>query len=500
MRFEQYQTGGFFDEMFEACGEPRAAARSLVQLIETMTDGELPRRQQSAERALLHMGITFNVYGDSAGTERIFPFDLVPRIVAAAEWEWIDRGLRQRIRALNLFIDDIYHEQKIVKDGVIPASIIGTASSFRKQCVGLNPPGGVWCHITGTDLVRDHDGQIYVLEDNLRCPSGVSYVLQNRVVMKRTFPQVFESSRIRPVDDYPGRLRDLLESLSPASVESPRVVVLTPGIHNSAYFEHSFLAQQMGVELVEGRDLVVSDGFVWMRTTKGFERVDVIYRRIDDDFLDPKTFRPDSLIGVPGLMDVYRAGKVALVNAPGTGIADDKVVYAYVPRIVKYYLGEEIIIPNVPTFVCAEEKDRKVVLARLPELVVKAANESGGYGMLMGRSSTREQQEEFAGRIEANPRNYIAQPTLSLSRVPTIVDGAFKGRHVDLRPYILYGTDIFVLPGGLTRVALKEGSLVVNSSQGGGSKDTWVLAHQPVGGDAAAPADTPALAAAQGQS
>ena len=300
MRFEQYQTGGFFDEMFEPGGEPRAAARSLVQLIETMTDGELPRRQQSAERALLHMGITFNVYGDSAGTERIFPFDLVPRIVAAAEWEWIDRGLRQRIRALNLFIDDIYHEQKIVKDGVIPASIIGTASSFRKQCVGLNPPGGVWCHITGTDLVRDHDGQIYVLEDNLRCPSGVSYVLQNRVVMKRTFPQVFESSRIRPVDDYPGRLRDLLESLSPASVESPRVVVLTPGIHNSAYFEHSFLAQQMGVELVEGRDLVVSDGFVWMRTTKGFERVDVIYRRIDDDFLDPKTFRPDSLIGVPG--------------------------------------------------------------------------------------------------------------------------------------------------------------------------------------------------------
>ena len=342
--------------MFEAGCEPRAAARALVQLIETMTDGELLRRQQSAERALLHMGITFNVYGDSAGTERIFPFDLVPRIVAAAEWNVIERGLKQRIRALNLFIDDVYHDQKIVKDGVIPAEIISTASSFRKQCVGLNPPGGVWCHITGTDLVRDRDGQIYVLEDNLRCPSGVSYVLQNRVVMKRTFPQVFESSRIRPVDDYPGRLRDMLESLSPAGVESPRVVVLTPGVHNSAYFEHSFLAQQMGVELVEGRDLVVSDGFVWMRTTKGFERVDVIYRRIDDDFLDPKTFRPDSVLGVPGLMDVYRAGRVALVNAPGTGVADDKVVYAYVPEIVKYYLGEEILIPNVPTFVCAEEK------------------------------------------------------------------------------------------------------------------------------------------------
>jgi uncharacterized circularly permuted ATP-grasp superfamily protein len=479
MRFEQYQTGPFFDEMFEAGGEPRAAARALVQLLETMTDGELLRRQLSAERALLHMGITFNVYGDSGGTERIFPFDLIPRIVRAAEWNGIEKGLKQRIHALNLFIDDIYHAQRIVKDGIIPPEIIATASSFRKRCIGMNPPGGVWCHITGTDLVRDRDGQIYVLEDNLRCPSGVSYVLQNRVLMKRTFPQVFESSRIRPVDDYPSRLRDMLESMAASSVESPRVVVLTPGVHNSAYFEHSFLAQQMGVELVEGRDLVVSDGFVWMRTTKGFERVDVIYRRIDDDFLDPKTFRADSALGVPGLMDVYRAGHVALVNAPGTGVADDKVVYAYVPEMVKFYLGEEILIPNVPTFVCAVEAERKHVLARLPELVVKAANESGGYGMLMGPSSTKEQQAEFARRIEANPRNYIAQPTLSLSRVPTIVDGAFAGRHVDLRPYILYGKDIFVLPGGLTRVALEEGSLVVNSSQGGGSKDTWVLADDP---------------------
>jgi uncharacterized circularly permuted ATP-grasp superfamily protein len=498
MRFEHYQTGPFFDEMFEAGGEPRAAARALAQLLETMTDGELLRRQQSAERALLHMGITFNVYGDSAGTERIFPFDLVPRIVAADEWNGIEQGLKQRIRALNLFIDDIYHDQKIVKDGVIPGEIVRTARSFRKQCIGMNPPGGVWCHITGTDLVRDRDGRIYVLEDNLRCPSGVSYVLQNRVVMKRTFPQVFESSRIRPVDDYPSRLRDMLESVSPAGVESPRVVVLTPGIHNSAYFEHSFLAQQMGVELVEGCDLVVSDGFVWMRTTKGFERVDVIYRRIDDDFLDPKTFRRDSALGVSGLMDVYRAGHVALVNAPGTGVADDKVVYVYVPEIVKYYLGEEILIPNVPTFMCAGESDRKHVLARLHELVVKAANESGGYGMLMGPGSTKEEQAEFAGRIEANPRNYIAQPTLSLSRVPTIVDGAFKGRHVDLRPYILYGKDIFVLPGGLTRVALKEGSLVVNSSQGGGSKDTWVLADDRRNGGVgtAATHDVPAGAAA----
>jgi uncharacterized circularly permuted ATP-grasp superfamily protein len=479
MRFERYDTGTFFDEMFEANAAPRPAARALAQLLETMTEGELLRRQQSAERALLHLGITFNVYGDSAGQERIFPFDLVPRIVAAAEWNRIELGLKQRIRALNAFIDDIYHAQRIVKDGVIPAQIVTTASSFRKQCVDIDPPGGVWCHITGTDLVRDRDGQIYVLEDNLRCPSGVSYVLANRVVMKRTFPRVFDSSRIRPVDDYPGRLRDMLESMAPAGVESPRVVVLTPGVHNSAYFEHSFLAQQMGVELVEGRDLVVSDGLVVMGTTKGFERVDVIYRRIDDDFLDPTTFRSDSALGVPGLMKVYRAGRVSLVNAPGTGVADDKVVYAYVPAMVKYYLGEDVILPNVPTFLCANDADRKYVLAHLPELVVKAANESGGYGMLVGPSSTKDQQAEFASRISANPRNYIAQPTLSLSRVPTIVDGAFKGRHVDLRPYILYGKDIFVLPGGLTRVALKEGSLVVNSSQGGGSKDTWVVADAP---------------------
>jgi len=318
-----------------------------------------------------------------------------------------------------------------------------------------------------------------VLEDNLRCPSGVSYVLQNRVVMKRTFPQVFESSRIRPVDDYPGRLRDMLEFLSPSGVDSPRVVVMSPGTYNSAYFEHSFLAQQMGVELVEGRDLVVSDGSVWMRTTKGFERVDVIYRRIDDDFLDPETFRADSVLGVPGLMNVYKAGRVALANAPGTGVADDKVIYAYVPKIVKYYLGEDIILPNVQTYICSDDDDRQFVLENLASLVVKAANESGGYGMLVGPHSTRMEQQEFAERIKAAPRNYIAQPTLALSRVPTIVDGGFEGRHVDLRPYILYGKDIFVLPGGLTRVALKRGSLVVNSSQGGGSKDTWVLADDP---------------------
>jgi uncharacterized circularly permuted ATP-grasp superfamily protein len=344
----------------------------------------------------------------------------------------------------------------------------------------MNPPRGIWCHITGTDLVRHRDGQIYVLEDNLRCPSGVSYVLENRRLMKSLFPEVFEASRIRPVSNYPIRLRDMLEYLAPDGASKPHVVVLTPGVYNSAYFEHSFLAQQMGVELVEGGDLVVSDGYVWMRTTNGFERVDVIYRRIDDDFLDPKSFREDSMLGVPGLMSVYQAGNVALANAPGTGVADDKVVYAYVPRIIKYYLDQDIILPNVPTYICSEEKDLSYVLEHLPELVVKAANESGGYGMLIGPHSTKTQQEEFAVRVRENPRNYIAQPTLSLSRVPTIVDGHLEGRHVDLRPYILYGKDIFVLPGGLTRVALKKGSLVVNSSQGGGSKDTWVLADAPV--------------------
>ena len=475
MKFNGYQSDGFFDEMFGADGQPRAMARPLVNVIESLPPEELLRRQQAAERALLQMGITFNVDGASAGTEKIFPFDLVPRIVNALEWDRIDRGLRQRIQALNLFIDDLYHEQKVVKDGVIPAAIIQSAKSFRPQCVGLNPPRGIWCHITGTDLIRHRDGEIYVLEDNLRCPSGVSYVLENRAVMKRTFPQVFQSSRIRPVSNYPSRLREMLEFLAPDAVEKPRVAVLTPGMYNSAYFEHAFLAQQMGVELVEGRDLMIFDNHVWMRTTKGHERVDVIYRRIDDDFLDPKSFRADSVLGVPGLMEVYKAGNVALANAPGTGIADDKVVYAYIPRIIKYYLSQEAILPNVPTYICAEDEDRAYVLDHLNELVVKAANESGGYGMLIGPHSTAELRAEFAKRIIANPRNYIAQPTLALSRVPTIVDGHFEGRHVDLRPYILYGKDIFVLPGGLTRVALKKGSLVVNSSQGGGSKDTWVL-------------------------
>ncbi len=476
MRFHGYDTGGFYDELFEVDGTPRPHARMLVDLVNSLPEGELLRRQRAAERLLLQLGITFSVYGDQRGAERIFPFDLIPRILAAREWDWIERGLKQRIRALNLFVDDIYHGQRIVRDGIVPEQVIRSAASFRPQLVGLDPPHRIWCHITGTDLVRDADGQIYVLEDNLRVPSGVSYVLQNRLVIKRTFPQIFEGARVRPVDDYASRLLAMLQSLAPAGVGEPRVTVLTPGTYNAAYFEHSYLAQQMGCQLVEGRDLVVSGGQVLMRTTQGFDPVHVIYRRIDDDFLDPEAFRSDSMLGIPGLMNVYRAGRVTLANAPGTGVADDKVVYAYVPDIIQYYLAEKPIIPNVPTYLCWRDADREYVLQHLDELVVKAANESGGYGMLIGPHAAPPEREEFARRIQAQPRNYIAQPTLSLSRVPTVVGDHFEGRHVDLRPFILHGADdIFVLPGGLTRVALRPGSLVVNSSQGGGSKATWVL-------------------------
>jgi uncharacterized circularly permuted ATP-grasp superfamily protein len=474
MRFNGYETGGFYDEMFDTNSLVREHARVVQDIIESLSDGQLLRYKHAAERLLLQLGITFNVYGDTAGAERIFPFDLIPRIIPAAEWDYIERGLKQRIHALNAFIDDIYHDQKILKDGAIPEAVIRSAVSYREQCHGLKPPWGVWCHITGTDLVRDRDGQYYVLEDNLRVPSGVSYVLENRDVLKRIFPGVFEGLSVRPVHEYASRLLEMLETLAPRA-RSPRVVVLTPGIYNSAYFEHSFLAQQMGVQLVEGRDLVVSGGDVYMKTTKGLERVDVIYRRVDDDFLDPESFRSDSLLGVPGLMAAYRAGRVALANAPGNGIADDKVIYAYVPEMIRYYEGADPILPNVPTYLCWRDTDRQHVLCNLEKLVVKAANESGGYGMLVGPHSTSEQREQFAEKIQAQPRNYIAQPTLALSRVPTIIDDHFEGRHVDLRPYVLCGKEIYVLPGGLTRVAMRKGSLVVNSSQGGGSKDTWVL-------------------------
>jgi uncharacterized circularly permuted ATP-grasp superfamily protein len=476
MKFTGYDAGAFYDEMFDGQGQPRAGCALLARTLSSIPDEDLFRRQHAAERALLHMGSTFNVYGHEDGAEKIFPFDMIPRIISAGEWTSLERGLKQRARALNLFIDDVYHGQRILADGVVPRELVETATSYLPACRGLDPARGVWCHISGTDLVRAGDGLYYVLEDNMRCPSGVSYVLQNRRVMKRTFPRVFEQSRVRPVDGYPSQLLQTLQHVRPLDVESPTVVLLTPGVHNSAYFEHSFLAQQMGIELVEGRDLTVRDGFVWMRTTRGLSRVDVIYRRIDDTFLDPAVFRPDSMLGVRGLMDVVRAGRVTLANAPGTGVADDKVIYAYVPAIIQYYLREAPVLPNVPTFVCFDDKQRQHVLANLDKLVVKAANESGGYGMLMGPHASSAERALFADRIRAAPRNYVAQPLLALSRAPTLVEGAPEGRHVDLRPYVLHGEDIFVLPGGLTRVALKKGSYVVNSSQGGGSKDTWVLA------------------------
>lgn len=477
MSFTKYEIGPFYDEMFADKGVPRSSTELLAEKIATLPPGELKRRQAAAEKVLFDMGITFSVYGHESGNEKIWPFDLIPRIISADEWEMIDQGLKQRIRALNLFIDDVYHEQKILKDKVIPADVVHESQGFLPSCKELDPPRGVWCHITGTDLVRDETGQIYVLEDNLRCPSGVSYVLANRRLMKRTFPELFSDSAIQPVDVYPTRLLDMLHSISPRRHASPTVALLTPGIYNSAYFEHAFLAHEMGIELIEGRDLVIKDGYVCMKTTHGLHRVDIIYRRINANFLDPKVFRKDSVLGVPGIMDAYRAGRVALANAPGTGVADDKGIYPYVPKMIKYYLGEEAIIPNVPTYLCYDEADKQHVLQNLDKLVVKAANEAGGYGMLIGPAASQETRLEFAEKIKADPRNYIAQPTLALSRVPIITEEFFEGRHVDLRPYILYGEDIYVLPGGLTRVALKKGSLVVNSSQGGGSKDTWVLAE-----------------------
>lgn len=477
VNFDGYEVGPFYDEMFEAPGVPRPGTRLLLDKLRSLPPNELLTRQAAAEKIFFDLGITFSVYGHEQGTEKIFPFDIVPRVIEAAEWDHLERGLKQRIQALNLFLDDIYHDQKILRDNVVPRDIIESSAGYFPVCRGLNPPLGVWCHITGTDLVRDVHGEFHVLEDNLRSPSGVSYVLANRQILKRTFPQVFSASNVRSVDTYPSQLLDMLHSIAPFRQARPSVALLTPGVYNSAYFEHSFLTQQTGIELVEGADLVVHEGYVHMRTTRGLIKVDVIYRRIGEDFLDPLVFRPESLLGVPGIMEVYRQGRVALANAPGTGVADDKAVYAYVPAIIKYYLGEDPIIPNVPTYICRDPGQMAHVLANLDSLVVKAANESGGYGMLIGPASTKADQEAFAAKIRQDPRNYIAQPTISLSRCPVIVDDHFEGRHVDLRPYVLYGNEIQVIPGGLTRVALTKGSLVVNSSQGGGSKDTWVLAR-----------------------
>jgi uncharacterized circularly permuted ATP-grasp superfamily protein len=470
---ENYSTSAnSHDEFVAADGVPRHAA--LADALNQVTVAELTDRQRFSELQLREKGITFAVYGHEDGTEKVWPFDIFPRVVSQTEWNTVAAGLRQRIRALNLFLDDIYGPQQILKDRVVPRELILTAKTYRKQCEGFRPPKGVWTHVTGTDLVRHKDGKIYVLEDNLRCPSGVSYVLENRELMKRVLPEAFHGISIAPVEDYPEQLLDTLLQTAPDGVTKPTAVLLTPGIYNSAYFEHSFLAQQMGIELVSGSDLFVKDGYVQMRTTHGPARVDVIYRRIDDDFIDPRAFRADSMLGVPGLMDVYRAGRVTLANAPGTGVADDKAVYAYVPKIIDYYLTEDVILPNVPTYVCSDEQDCRYVLEHLDELVVKPTNESGGYGILMGPQSTQEQRSTCAAAIRDNPRNWIAQPMLTLSTVPTIVAGELKPRHVDLRPFILYGKEIWILPGGLTRVALREGSMIVNSSQGGGSKDTWV--------------------------
>jgi uncharacterized circularly permuted ATP-grasp superfamily protein len=421
------------------------------------------------------LGITFTVYGHEDGTEKIWPFDLVPRIIDGTEWAQVQAGLTQRVHALNLFINDIYNDRKILKDKAVPEDLILSSKTLRPQMRGFRPPQDVWCHISGVDLVRDQDGTIYVLEDNLRCPSGVSYVIENRELMKRTFPQVFEGMAVEPIEDYPERLLDTLLSCAPDCATQPRAVLLTPGIFNSAYFEHTYLAQQMGVELVQGSDLVVRNGYVYMCTTNGLERIDVIYRRIDDDFLDPKAFRADSALGVEGLMDVYLAGRVTLANAPGTGVADDKAVYAYVPEIIRYYLDEDPILSNVPTFVCSDPKHREHVLKNIDKLVVKPTNESGGYGIVMGPMASQSERDHCADLIRTNPRNFIAQPMLQLSTVPTLIGDEVQPRHVDLRPFVLCGKEIYVMPGGLTRVALREGSMVVNSSQGGGSKDTWVL-------------------------
>ena len=429
--------------------------------------------QFSANKTQKAMGMTFNVYHDNQGLEKILHLDIIPRIIANAEWRKLEAGLKQRIYALNLFLQDVYNGQKILKDGIVPADLILGSKDYLKPCVGLTPPKGIWCHITGTDLVRDKNGEYYVLEDNLRCPSGVSYMLESREIIKRAYPQLFNDEGVMPVSDYPTKLLKMLQYLS--DKPKPVVGVLTPGIYNSAYFEHSYLALQMGVELVNGVDLIVQNKKAYMKTTKGLQQIDVIYRRIDDSFLDPLTFNPESMLGVAGIFEAYKAGNVGLANAPGTGVADDKAVYAYVPRIIKYYLNEEPILNNVPTYLCREDEDRKYVLDHIDELVVKETNAAGGYGMLIGPKSSKEEHDRFRELIRDNPLNYIAQPTLSLSTVPCLTDEGIVGRHVDLRPYVLYGKEIEVIPGALTRVALKKGSLVVNSSQGGGSKDTWVL-------------------------
>ncbi len=473
--FDGYEIDVAYDEMFRAKDKPRGAYKHLYTQLLSMEPEELRRSKQQADTSFFNQGITFTVYGRKEGTERIFPHDLLPRIITSAEWKTIERGLTQRITALNLFLRDVYHERKILRDGVIPGEIIYTCKQFRRQMRGVKVPRDVYVSISGSDLIRLPNGQFVVLEDNLRVPSGVSYMLTGRKVMKQIFPMLYRKSGVQPIEHYSQALLSTLRSLATETRSTPTVVLLSPGVYNSAYFEHAYLARQMGIELVEGRDLVVHDNIVFMRTITGLQRVDVIYRRVDDDFLDPLAFRADSSLGASGLFNAYRAGNVVLSNALGTGVADDKAIYAYVPKIIKYYLGEDPIINNVETLLMTDDKERAHVLANIEKYVVKAVGESGGYGMLIGPHSSAQQQQDFRERIEADPRNYIAQPTLALSTAPCFVGDHVEPRHVDLRPYILFGEKVTIVPGGLTRVALRKGSLVVNSSQGGGSKDTWVL-------------------------
>lgn len=477
IRWEDYKTDKFYDELLEDKGIPRSYAQALCDYLQNLSDEELSEYKAAADSAIHVMGITFRVYNDEEGSiDRAWPFDLIPRLIDIKEWREIEKGLKQRVKALNMFIDDLYNQQNIIKDGIFPAELLEKSKNFLPECRGFSPKDGIWAHICGSDLVRDHKGIVYVLEDNLRVPSGVSYMLENRQVMKRVFPEMFDEYNILPVDIYPSDLYDMLANLSPRDIEEPEIVVLTPGIYNSAYFEHAYLAQQMGAELVEGDDLVVEDDdCVYMRTVDGLSRVDVVYRRIDDWFLDPEVFNPDSTLGVPGIMRAWKAGNVGLANAPGSGVADDKVVYSYVPQIIEYYLNETAILPNVPTYRCNNAEERQYVLENIGDMVVKPANESGGYGMLIGPHSDSDEHEKFKKLIVEDPRNYVAQPMLLLSTAPTVVDTNAEGRHLDLRPFVLSGQDIKVTMGGLTRVAMVKGSTVVNSSQGGGSKDTWIV-------------------------
>jgi uncharacterized circularly permuted ATP-grasp superfamily protein len=473
--WQTYAPGNYYDELISSPGYPRKVARQLARHLAGLSGEELQERKHAAEVAIKTMGISFTVYSDAGNIDRAWPFDIIPRVISQNEWSKTCKGLIQRLSALNCFINDIYNDRKIIRDKVIPAELLADSVNFRPECVGMKPAFGVWAHICGSDLIRDNRGDFYVLEDNLRVPSGVSYMLENRKVTKRVFPELFENYNIAPVTEYPNQLFDTLVALSPRDIDRPEVVVLTPGIFNSAYFEHSYLAQQMGVELVEGRDLVVENDCVYMRTIHGLSRVDVIYRRIDDLFLDPEMFNKDSLIGVPGLMRAWLKGNVALANAPGAGVADDKVIYTFVPQMIRYYLGEEPLLPNVPSYLCIDKKQCDHVLANLDKLVVKPANESGGYGMLMGPQASKKEREEFARRIKANPRNYMAQPLISLSTAPIVTSKNVEPRHIDLRPFVLQGKEHYVTPGGLTRVAMVKGSYIVNSSQGGGSKDTWIV-------------------------